>query len=80
VPAEFQGDVLGDLSSRRGRVQGTRSETDGKQTVTALVPTAELAHYAIDLRAMSAGRGQVRTEHDHYDLAPPGVVAPPVDR
>jgi elongation factor G len=70
VPAESQGDVLGDLHARRGRVQGTEVAADGQQTVIALVPTAELARYAVDLRAITGGRGRIRTAHDHYDIAP----------
>jgi elongation factor G len=70
VPPESQGDVLGDLHARRGRVQGTDVGEDGQQTVIALVPTAELARYAVDLRAITGGRGRIRTSHDHYDIAP----------
>jgi elongation factor G len=70
IPAETQGDVLGDLHARRGRVQGTEAAEDGQQTVIALVPTAELARYAVDLRAITSGRGRIRTTHDHYDVAP----------
>ncbi len=69
VPSELQGDVLGDLHAKRGRVQGTES-TDGMQTITALVPTAELSRYAIDLRAITGGRGRFRVSHDHYDVKP----------
>jgi elongation factor G len=70
VPSELQGDVLGDLHSRRGRVQGTDTAEGGHQTIVALVPTASLARYAIDLRAISGGRGRFRTTHDHYDQKP----------
>jgi len=70
VPSELQGDVLGDLHSRRGRVQGTDTADNGYQTIVALVPTASLARYAIDLRAISGGRGRFRTSHDHYDQKP----------
>ncbi|MGH9046423.1 MAG: elongation factor G [Acidimicrobiales bacterium] len=69
VPAEAQGDVLGDLHSKRGRVQGTDS-TEGMQVITALVPTAELSRYAVDLRAITGGRGRFRLTHDHYDVKP----------
>ncbi len=69
VPAELQGDVLGDLHAKRGRVQGTES-SDGMQTITALVPTAELSRYAVDLRALTGGRGRFRVSHDHYDVKP----------
>jgi elongation factor G len=75
VPAELQGDVLGDLNSRRGRIVGTESGPDGLQELTAMVPTAELARYAIDLRAITGGRGRFRAEHDHYDPVPEHLVA-----
>ena len=74
VPAELQGDVLGDLNSRRGRIVGTEA-TDSLQEVTAMVPTAELARYAVDLRALTGGRGRFRAEHDHYDPVPEHLVA-----
>ncbi len=70
VPAEVQGDVLGDLHARRGRVQGTEAAEGSLQTIIALVPTAELTRYAVDLRAITGGRGRLRTSHDHYDVAP----------
>ena len=70
MPAELQGDVLGDLHARRARVQGTEAAEDSLQTIIALVPTAELTRYAVDLRAITGGRGRFRTSHDHYDVAP----------
>jgi elongation factor G len=75
VPAELQGDVLGDLNARRGRIVGTEVTDEGLQEVTAMVPTAELARYAIDLRAITGGRGRFRTEHHHYDPVPEHLVA-----
>ncbi len=70
VPADLQGDVLGDLHSRRARIHGTDTVDGDLQKVVALVPEAELARYAIDLRAITGGRGRFRAEHDHYDIAP----------
>jgi elongation factor G len=75
VPPDLQGDVLGDLHSRRGRIQGTESGGDGQQTVIAFVPTAELARYAVDLRAITGGRGRFTTTHDHYDAVPEHLVS-----
>ena len=69
VPASLQGDVLGDLNGRRGRVQGTE-HSDGDSVVQALVPTAELGRYAIDLRSITGGRGRFAVTHDHYDTVP----------
>ncbi len=74
VPAAMQGDILGDLNARRGRVQGTDSLDGGLQMITAIVPTAEIQRYAVDLRSLSAGRGRFRAEHDHYDVVPGNLV------
>jgi elongation factor G len=74
VPAEVQGDVLGDLNSRRGRVQGTEAGGDGEQIVIAQVPTAELRRYAVDLRSRTGGRGTFSVHHDHYDVVPTNLV------
>jgi elongation factor G len=70
VPTSLQGDVLGDLNGRRGRVQGTEQQGDGASSVRALVPTAELGRYAIDLRSITGGRGRFTVSHDHYDPVP----------
>jgi len=70
VPNEYQGDVMGDLNARRGRVLGTDVESAGEQTITAHVPTSEVLRYAIDLRSMTGGRGRFSVEHDHYDILP----------
>ena len=70
VPAAYQGDVMGDLNARRGRVQGTESGNDGEQIIVALVPTSEILRYAIDLRSLTGGRGRFMARHDHYDALP----------
>jgi elongation factor G len=74
VPTDLQGDIMGDLNSRRGRVQGTDMTGAGEQTITALVPTSEIIRYAVDLRSMTGGRGQFRAEHDHYDPLPAQLI------
>ncbi len=74
VPTDLQGDVMGDLNARRGRVQGTEPVGAGEQKITALVPTSEIMRYAIDLRSMTGGRGRFRATHDHYDVLPPNLV------
>ncbi len=70
VPTAYQGDVMGDLNGRRGRVQGTEAGADADSIITALVPTSEILRYAIDLRSMTGGRGSFHAEHDHYDPLP----------
>ena len=75
VPLAYQGDVMGDLNARRGRVQGTEvGPGEGEQTITALVPTSEILKYAIDLRSLTGGRGRFRVHHDHYDVLPSHLV------
>ena len=70
VPSGYQGDVMGDLNSRRGRVHGTETDPLGNSVITAFVPTSEILRYAIDLRSMTGGRGRFRAVHDHYDPLP----------
>jgi elongation factor G len=74
VPTDLQGDVMGDLNSRRGRVQGTQPVGDGEQAISALVPASELLRYPIELRSLTGGRGRFTSAHDHYDVVPPHLV------
>jgi elongation factor G len=66
VPATLQGDVLGDLTSRRAQVLGTDTDESGVTTVQAIVPTAEILRYAIDLRSLSGGSGSFTVAHHGY--------------
>jgi len=69
VSEEAMGDVMGDLNSRRGRVLGM--DTQGKyQVIMAQAPMAEVLQYALDLNAMTGGRGTFRMEHSHYEEVP----------
>ncbi len=70
VPDGLLGEVMGDLNTRRGRVQGTTPGAAGQTVVTAAVPAAELTRYAVDLRSLSGGRASFTTRHDHYDRLP----------
>lgn len=70
VPEAFQGDIMGDLNSKRGRVEGTVAVGSGEMEVTARVPTAEMLRYSIDLRSMTGGRGRFTIRHSHYDPLP----------
>jgi elongation factor G len=69
TPEDSMGDVMGDLNSRRGRVQGMDSE-DGTTTVKAQVPLAELLTYAPTLRSITGGRGDFHMEFSHYSEVP----------
>jgi elongation factor G len=74
VPASAQGDVLGDLNSRRGRVLGTETGTGDEQVVIAQVPTSEVMRYATDLRSLTGGRGRFSLRHDRYEVVPAQLV------
>jgi elongation factor G len=69
VPEEFMGDVMGDLTTRRGRVQGTDQER-GNAIVHAQVPLAEIQRYATDLRSFTQGRGIYTMSFSHYEQVP----------
>jgi len=75
VPAAQQGDVMSDITSRRGRVMGTENGHDGHQVVVAHVPTSEVLRYSVDLRSITAGHGSYDIQHHHYDVLPDSLVA-----
>lgn len=70
VPEEFTGDVVGNLSSRRGNIEGMEPRGVGLQAIQAHVPLAEMFGYATDVRSMTQGRGTFTMEFDHYDQVP----------
>ena len=69
VPDEYMGDVIGDLNSRRGRVQGMDAK-GSNQIIKGQVPLAEILKYAPDLRSMTSGRGNFTYTHSHYEEVP----------
>ena len=69
VPESNMGDVLGDMNSRRARVQGMDTDK-GRSTVSANVPLAEMLRYTTVLRSMTGGRGYFTMEFDHYEMVP----------
>jgi elongation factor G len=73
IPEAFTGDVMGDLNSRRGRVQGMEQQR-GMAIVTAQAPLAEMQRYATDLRSMTQGRGIYAMEFSHYEQVPHHVT------
>jgi elongation factor G len=78
VPDANMGDVMGDLNTRRGRVQGTDSE-HGNTIIVALVPMAEMTRYTTQLRSITGGRGYFSMEFDHYDAVPSHIAAPIIE-
>ena len=72
VPEEYMGDVIGDLNSRRGQIQGFEARS-GAQQIDAFVPLSEMFGYATDLRSRTQGRGQYTMEPSHYVEIPKNI-------
>jgi len=73
VPEEYMGDIMSDLNTRRGRVQGME-QAKGKGIIIAQVPMAEMQRYAIDLRSITQGRGYYTMKLSHYDQVPSHIA------
>ena len=73
TPEQFMGDVIGDLNSRRGRVQGMDTRA-GFQVISALVPLANMFGYSTDLRSMTQGRASYSMQFAHYEQVPSSVM------
>src|SRR5215208_4459967 len=78
VPDANMGDVMSDLNTRRGRVQGTESER-GSTTIIAHVPMSEMTRYTTQIRSITGGRGYFTMKLDHYDVVPTNVAAPIIE-
>ncbi|MCO4793911.1 MAG: elongation factor G [Bacteriovoracaceae bacterium] len=75
TPDEYQGSVIGDLSSRRGMIQGSETDPTGEVIINALVPLAEMFGYSSDLRSMSAGKATYTMEFEKYADCPSNIQA-----
>ena len=73
VPEEYMGDVIGDLNSRRGRIEGMEAH-NGAQTINSFVPLAEMFGYVTDLRSKTQGRGNYSMGFAHYDEVPKNIA------
>jgi len=73
IPDNYMGDVMGDITKRRGRVMGMNPTSDGEQVLEAEVPMAEMTSYAIDLRAMTQSRGSYTFHFIRYEDCPPAA-------
>jgi elongation factor G len=74
VPDDQMGDIIGDLNSKRGRIQGMEPNGNGTTTVRAQVPMAEMLRYASDLRSLTGGRGTFEQTFSHYDEVPSHIA------
>ncbi len=72
VPEEYMGDVIGDINSRRGRMEGMEA-VQGNQIIRAFIPLSEMFGYATDLRSKTQGRGTYSMEPSHYEEVPKSV-------
>jgi elongation factor G len=70
IPENMLGDVMSDLTGKRGRIVGTESAGQGKTLLKATVPHAEMLRYAIDLRSITRGRGAFTAKFSHYEDVP----------
>jgi len=73
VPEEYMGDVIGDINSRRGRIEGMEARA-GAQVVRGYVPLSEMFGYATDLRSKTQGRGTYSMQFDHYEQVPSSLA------
>jgi elongation factor G len=73
TPPDYVGDVMGDISRRRGMLTG-QEETPSGNTINAMIPLGEMFGYATTIRSLSQGRATFTMEFDHYDPAPSNVA------
>ncbi|MBN2909268.1 elongation factor G [Polycladomyces sp. WAk] len=73
VPEEYMGDIMGDINSRRGRVEGMEAR-GGAQVIRGMVPLAEMFGYATSLRSKTQGRGTFTMQFDHYEEVPKNIA------
>ena len=73
VPEDYMGDVIGDISSRRGRIDGMETHSNA-QIIRGFVPLSEMFGYATDLRSATQGRGTYTMQFDHYEEVPKGIA------
>lgn len=73
IPEEYMGDVIGDINSRRGRIEGMDDTASGKE-VKSFVPLSEMFGYATDLRSKTQGRGNYSMQFDHYEEVPRSIA------
>ena len=73
VPEEYFGDIMGDVSRRRGQIKTNETRQDGASVIKADIPLSEMFGYSTDLRTMTSGRGNYQMLFDHYEKAPKSV-------
>jgi elongation factor G len=79
VPDQFAGDIMSDMTTRRGRVMGMLPDGSGRTTISAQAPLAEIQRYATDLRSLTQGRGRFSMRFDHYEDVPAHLTQQLID-
>jgi elongation factor G len=79
VPEQYAGDIMSDITTRRGRVMGMLPDGDGRTVINAQAPLAEVLRYATDMRSLTQGRGRFTMRFDHYEDVPPHLVQALID-
>jgi elongation factor G len=79
VPEQYAGDIMSDITTRRGRVMGMLPDDRGRMVISAQAPLAEIQRYATDLRSLTQGRGRFTMQFDHYADVPPHLVQSLID-
>jgi elongation factor G len=74
APEQYQGDLMGDLNSKRGRIMGSSAVGNGEMEIVAHVPTSEVLQYSNNLRSITGGRGRFELHHARYDPVPSHLV------
>lgn len=74
TPEDYMGDVIGDLNSRRGKIEGMEPRTGGVQVIKSYVPLSEMFGYATDLRSKTQGRATYSMHFDHYEQVPASIA------
>ena len=75
TPEDYMGDVMGDLNSRRGRIEGMEARIGGAQAIAGYVPLSEMFGYATTLRSITQGRANYTMIFDHYEEVPASIAA-----
>ena len=73
VTEEYFGDIMGDISRRRGQIKTNETRQDGASVIKADIPLSEMFGYSTDLRTMTSGRGNYQMQFDHYEKAPKNI-------
>ena len=79
VPDQYAGDIMSDMTTRRGRVMGMLPDGNGRTVISAMAPLAEMLRYATDMRSLTQARGRFSMQFDHYEDVPAHLAQALID-